>query len=56
MSWFFPVVFLITFGISYYILKKETTNGSLSKKGFYQITVFLLFIFLLAFSVAAWGA
>ncbi|MYL36179.1 hypothetical protein [Halobacillus litoralis] len=55
MSWFFPVMFLFTFGISYIILKKETTNGSLSRKGFYQIAAFLVIIFLLAFVPASWS-
>ncbi|MGV2620369.1 hypothetical protein QRD89_10605 [Halobacillus sp. ACCC02827] len=37
MEWFFPVAFLVTFGILYWTARRETTKNALSKKGFIKI-------------------
>jgi hypothetical protein len=51
MEWFFPVAFLIGFLTFYLVLRKETADNSLTKRGFIKFLGVFAVIFLISFGV-----
>ncbi|UOQ45940.1 hypothetical protein MUN89_08470 [Halobacillus salinarum] len=51
MQWVFPVLFIVGFFISYLVIRRETKNNSLTKKGFIKLIITMILLFLVAFGL-----
>ncbi|QAS54494.1 DUF3976 domain-containing protein [Halobacillus litoralis] len=51
MEWFFPIVFVVGFGVLYFVIRKETHNNTLNKRGFIKLIVTFLLLFVFVFGV-----
>ncbi|WP_345243831.1 DUF3976 domain-containing protein [Pontibacillus salipaludis] len=51
MEWLFPTLFVVGLLVSYLLIKKETVNHSLTRKGFYQFIALMIVLFIASFGV-----
>ncbi|MGP4060193.1 hypothetical protein [Halobacillus sp. H74] len=51
MEWFFPIVFVVGSGVIYFVIRKETHNNTLNKRGFIKLIVTFLLLFVFVFGV-----
>ncbi|WP_156969113.1 hypothetical protein [Pontibacillus chungwhensis] len=51
MEWFFPTLIVVGMVVSYILIKKETVNHSLTRKGFYQFIALMIVLFIVSFGV-----
>ncbi|WP_281975813.1 DUF3976 domain-containing protein [Halobacillus litoralis] len=51
MEWFLPIVFVVGFGVLYFVIRKETHNNTLNKRGFIKLIVTCLLLFIFVFGV-----
>ncbi len=51
MEWFFLVMFVVSFLAIYLVIRKDTNNKSLTRRGFIKLIIMFVAIFVISFGV-----